>query len=76
MLLWLHNFAQLVRTRGECYNTKPHEMETFEQTFGLDPLLPPSCIQPTTEECLAWVKDSFQPQVLVASRNGLTSQCN
>lgn len=37
MLFWLHNFTQLVRTTGECYNTKPHEMETFEQTFGLDP---------------------------------------
>lgn len=40
MLLWLHNFTQLARTTGEHYNTKPHEMETFKKTFGLDPLLP------------------------------------
>lgn len=70
MLLWLHNFTQLARTTGERYNTKPHEMETFKQTFGLDPLLPPNSTQPMAEECLAWVK------VLVASKSGLTSQWN
>lgn len=60
----------------ECAIPSHMKWKHLNQTFGLDLLLPPSCIQPMTEECLAWVKDSFQPQVLVASRNGLTSQCN